>query len=170
MDRAEGQEDIALGSLGPHVDRAHRGTIAVLVTVLRTGRLIESWLAATLAAEGLDTSEFTALMSLYLAGEPHRLAAGEISKSLVQTTGGTTKTVRRLEDRGLVRRVSDPGDARRTLVELRDAGRRTAQSSLRFVLDAFDLEIGDLDEAQRRELGTGLTRLSVELGDRLDGR
>lgn len=165
----EGGDEV-LGPLASHLSGAHRDTIAVLVTVLRTGRLIESWLASTLAAEGLDTSEFTAIMALYLAGEPHRLAAGEISASLVQTTGGTTKTIRRLEDRGLVTRVSDPGDARRSLVQLTATGRRAAPATLGFVLDAFDLEIGDLDEAQRIELGAGLIRLSAELGDRLDRR
>jgi len=170
MVRGAEDGDEVLGPLASHLYGPHRDTIAVLVTVLRTGRLIESWLASTLAADGLDTSEFTALMALYLAGEPHRLAAGEISASLVQTTGGTTKTIRRLEDRGFVSRVSDPGDARRSLVQLTATGRRAAPATLRFVLDAFDLEIGDLDEAQRIELGVGLFRLSAELGDRLDRR
>ena len=96
------------------------------------------------------------------------MPAGEISAALVQTTGGTTKTVRRLEERGLVTRVSDPGDARRSLIELTPAGREMAPATLSFVLDAFDLEIGDLDEAQRLEIGFGLVRLSAELGDRLD--
>ena len=49
-------------------------------------------------------------------------------------------------------------------------GGRTAPATLGFVFDAFDLEIGDLDEAQRIELGAGLIRLSAELGDRLDRR
>lgn len=163
-------ESDLLGPLAAHLGEGHRSTIGVLVAVLRTGRLIESWLASTLAADGLDTSEFTALMALYLAGEPHRLSAGEISESLVQTTGGTTKTIRRLDDRGLVQRVADPGDGRRSLVELRPDGLAATVDALHLVLDAFDLEIGDLDEAQRTELGLGLVRLSAELGERLDRR
>lgn len=159
-----------LGSLAPHMGEGHRSTIGVLVAVLRTGRLIESWLSSTLAADGLDTSEFTALMTLYLAGEPQRLSAGEISDSLVQTTGGTTKTIRRLEDRGMVKRVADPGDGRRSLVELSHKGLETTIGALHLVLDTFDREIGDLDEAQRVELGQGLVRLSAELGERLDRR
>ena len=55
-------------------------------------------------------------------------------------------------------------------MQLTATGRRAAPATLRFVLDAFDLEIGDLDEAQRIELGVGLFRLSAELGDRLDRR
>ena len=76
--------------------------------MIRTGRQLESWLGATLTADGLDTSEFTAVVTLLVAGEPYRRSAGEMSSSLVQTTGGTTKTIRRLEERGLVMRVDDP--------------------------------------------------------------
>lgn len=164
-----GEPDL-LGPLAPHLGGDHRSTIGVLVAVLRTGRLIESWLSSTLAADDLDTSEFTAMMALYLAGRPHRLAAGQISEALVQTTGGTTKTIRRLEDRGLVARVADPGDGRRALIELTADGVGATVDALHLVLDAFDLEIGDLDEAQRVELGLGLVRLSAELGERLDRR
>jgi DNA-binding MarR family transcriptional regulator len=156
-----------LGSFAPFVESRHRSTIEVLIWVFRTGRQVEAWLADTLAAEGFDTSEFTALTALWLDGEPHRLAAGEISDRLVQTTGGPTKTIRRLEERGLVRRVADPEDGRRALIELTAAGLDAARSTLDLVLDAFDLDIGGLDAAERTELGGRVARLSGELDDRL---
>jgi len=156
-----------LGSLAPFVASRHRSTIEVLIWVFRTGRQVEAWLADTLAAEGLDTSEYTALTALWLEGTPHRLAAGEISDRLVQTTGGTTKTIRRLEERGLVRRVADPGDGRRALIELTEVGLDSARSTLGLVLDAFDQDIGGLDAAERSELGGRVARLSGELDDRL---
>lgn len=159
-----------LGSLAPYVDSRHRSTIEVLIWVFRTGRQVEAWLADTLATEGLDTSEYAALSALWLDGAPHRLAAGQISERLVQTTGGTTKTIRRLEGRGLVRRIADPADGRRALIELTAEGHAVARSTLDLVLDAFDLEIGDLDTAERSELGDRVARLSGELDDRLRRR
>ncbi|MEQ8839893.1 MAG: MarR family transcriptional regulator [Acidimicrobiales bacterium] len=162
--------DSTLGHLEALVDPKHWTTIEVLVWVFRTGRQIEAWLADTLAAEGLDTSEFAALNALWMSGAPHRLSAGEIADSLVQTSGGTTKTIRRLEDRGLVRRIADPSDGRRSLVELSATGLETARNALDHVLDAFDLDIGDLDAAERSELGERLARISGELGDRLRRR
>nr|NIR42192.1 hypothetical protein [Actinomycetota bacterium]NIS37374.1 hypothetical protein [Actinomycetota bacterium]NIT99245.1 hypothetical protein [Actinomycetota bacterium]NIU22842.1 hypothetical protein [Actinomycetota bacterium]NIU71805.1 hypothetical protein [Actinomycetota bacterium] len=81
-----------------------------------------------------------------------------------------TKTIRRLEDRSLVRRVDDPDDGRRALIELTPAGLELARSTLDFVLDAFDLDIGALDTAERTELGRNLARLSQELNERLDRR
>ena len=101
---------------------------------------------------------------------PHRLAAGEIADRLVQTTGGTTKTIRRLEDRGLIRRVDDPEDKRRVLIELTNAGAELARTSLELVLDAFDLDIGEIDVAERTELGARIARLSEELAERVRRR
>ena len=166
---SDGEPDL-LGPLGPYVGDQHRSTIAVLVAVIRTGRQLDAWLSATLASDELDPSEFTALTALLIGGPPHRRSAGELSDALVQTTGGTTKTIRRLEQRGLVVRVNDPGDGRRSLVELTDHGRALVENTLDLVLDAFDLEIGDLGEAERTELGAGLLRLSLELDDRLRRR
>ena len=88
--------------------------------MIRTGRQLESWLSVTLTVDGLDTSKVTALVTLLIAGEPYRRSAGELLSSLVQTNDGTTKTIRRLEERGLVMRVDDPDDGLRTLIELTD--------------------------------------------------
>jgi len=159
-----------LGQLESYVDPRHWSTVEVLVWIFRAGRQVEAWFADTLATEGFDTSEYAALSALWMDGEPHRLSAGEIADRLVQTTGGTTKTIRRLEDRGLVRRVADPADGRRALIELTPAGHQSASATLELVLDAFDLDIGDLDAAERFELGKGLARVSGELDDRLHRR
>ncbi|MDG2028229.1 MAG: MarR family transcriptional regulator [Acidimicrobiales bacterium] len=159
-----------LGGLRRHVDARHWLTVEVLVWAFRTGRQVEAWLSDALATEGFDTSEYTALSALWMNGEPHQLSAGEIADSLVQTTGGTTKTIRRLEDRGLVRRVADPTDGRRALIQLTPAGLQSAESTLDLILDAFDLDIGDIDAAERSELGSRLARISAELDDRLHRR
>jgi len=162
-----GEEELPL-LLRPYLEgRRNRSTIEVLVWVFRTGRQIEAWLSGTLAANGLDTSEFTALTGLWFAGEPHRLSAGEIAATIVQTSGGTTKTIRRLEQRGLIRRIEDPDDRRRTLIELTAAGRGLAEESLVLVIDAFDLEIGDLDDSERFELSRRMARLSQEFDARM---
>ncbi|MCY3850704.1 MAG: MarR family transcriptional regulator [Acidimicrobiaceae bacterium] len=160
----------ALESLAPMVGERHRATFVVLVWAFRTGRQLEALLSDILLNEGLDTSEFTLLSALRLEDPPHRLAAGELADRLVQTTGGTTKTIRRLEDRGSIRRIADPDDKRRVLIELTSAGAELARSSLELVLDAFDLDIGEIDVAERTELGVRIARLSEELSERVRRR
>ena len=98
------------------------------------------------------------MVTLLVAGEPYRRSAGELSSSLVHQVR-TTKTIRRLGSQ-VSSRVDDPDDGRRTLIELTGTGRALAESTLELVLHAFDLDIGDLGEAERHDLGAGLVRLS----------
>ena len=154
-------------SLAPYVGERHRHTIDVLVLTLLAGRKIEAWLSETVAVRQLDTSSFSALAALWLAGPPHRMSAGELAQRIVQTSGGATKTMQRLSDRGLVRRVADPGDGRRSLLELTPDGLTLARETLILALDAFDSEIGELDEAEREGVAAAVQRLVVELSERL---
>ena len=50
------------------------------------------------------------------------LPAGELARRVGVTSGAITGAIDRLERRGLVRRVKDPGDRRRVIVELRRDG------------------------------------------------
>lgn len=162
--------DDTRSSVPPYLAGKHGATVEVLVWAFRTGRQLESWLSDILSTEGFDTSEFTALVALWTEGSSRQLSAGELADRLVQTTGGTTKTIRRMEERGLVKRVDDPRDRRRALIELTPHGLETAPRVLEAVLDAFDLDIGELDIDERSELSSRLARLSEELDDRLRRR
>ena len=156
-----------IGVVHPFVRQRHRHTFDVLVLTLLAGRQLEAWLAENLAARQLDTSSYFALSALWLSGPPHRMTAGELAQRIVQTSGGATKTTQRLVGRGLVRRVADPDDGRRSLLELTPEGLSLARETLDLLLDAFDTEIGALDEAEREGVAAGVQRLVVELSERL---
>jgi DNA-binding MarR family transcriptional regulator len=158
----------ALESINPLLGKQRRHTVDVLIWTLLAGRQIEAWMSDTLAARQLDTSGYIALSALWLVGSPHRMTAGELARRMVQTSGGATKTVQRLVGRGLVRRVADPDDGRRSLLELTPEGLRLARETLDVVLDAFDAEIGALDEAEREGLAAAVQRLVIQLGERLN--
>ena len=160
-------DDQIRGSLAPYVDERHRHTIDVLTLTLVAGRHLEAWLSETVAARDLDTSGFIALAVLWLDGPPHRVSAGELARRIVQTSGGATKTMQRLVDRRLVRRVPDLEDGRRSLLELTSEGLTLAQETLVLTLDAFDSEIGDLDEAAREGVAVAVHRLLSELSELL---
>lgn len=160
-------DDDVLGSIAPFVAKQHRPTIDVLVLTLLAGRQMEMWISETVAARQLDTSSYFALSALWLVGPPHRMTAGELAERIVQTSGGATKTVQRLIARGLVRRVADPDDGRRSLLELTPEGLKLARETLDLVLDAFDSEIGDLGEADREGVAAAVKRLVVELSERI---
>ncbi|MDG4858604.1 MarR family transcriptional regulator [Streptomyces sp. T-3] len=66
------------------------------------------------AAVGLQATEWYALSQLTLAGG---LTSGQLSDRTGLTTGATTRLIDRLERAGYVRRVSDPADRRKVVVE-----------------------------------------------------
>jgi len=70
---------------------------------------------ASAEAAGLGATEWYALSVLALAGH---LTAGELSAQVGLTTGAATRLIDRLERGGHVRRVADPDDRRRVLVEV----------------------------------------------------
>lgn len=158
----------ALESIDPLLGKQHRHTVDVLIWTLLAGRQIEAWLSETLAVRQLDTSGYFALSALWLVGPPHRMTAGELARRIVQTSGGATKTTQRLVSQGLVRRVADPDDGRRSLLELTPKGLGLARETLDVVLEAFDTEIGALDEAEREGLAAAVQRLVFQLGERLN--
>lgn len=87
----------------------------------RLSRLNESVVADVCADHGITPAE-TRVMSL-LVHRPDRSASpSDIADFVVQTSGGLTATLRRLEADGLVEREADPLDGRGRLVVLTDAG------------------------------------------------
>ena len=160
-------DDEVLALLAPYLGERHRHTFDVLVLTLLAGRQLEAWISETVAVHELDTSSYFALSALWLAGPPHRMSAGELARRIVQTSGGATKTMQRLVGRGLVHRVADPDDGRRSLLELTPAGLTLARDTLDLVLDAFDTQIGDLDEPEREGVAAAVQRLVAELSERL---
>ena len=69
----------------------------------------------------------------------HRITAGELARELRMSTGAVTTVVDRLERAGLARRVSDPEDRRRVLIETTPVVTDTALRIYGSYDDAFRL-------------------------------
>lgn len=92
---------------------------------------------AAATAAGLPATDWYALSVLDLDGD---MTAGELAERTGLTTGAATRMIDRLVRAGRVRRVPDPGDRRRVLVE------RVASPAAR-------TEVDDLVGPARREVG-----------------
>lgn len=84
------------------------------LAVQRQGTLTVLFTHAIASHIGLSATEFEFCDVLQSTG---RHSAGELAKLCGLSTGGVTGLVDRLERAGLVRRVPDPADRRRVLVE-----------------------------------------------------
>jgi DNA-binding MarR family transcriptional regulator len=161
----EAVERLASGTRdGAGPDAANADTAAgILVWAYLAGRQLDVWLANALGEAGLTTSEYGALAGVAFAGE-HALTAGDLARWTVQTSGGTTKTVQRLVERGLVRRAADADDGRRTLIRPTDEGLRVAAAVVDDLVVRLDRDLNHLDAVQRARLLDALRGLSAGLG------
>jgi DNA-binding MarR family transcriptional regulator len=125
--------------------------------VLGAGRRAEAFLADVVRPHGLDGSQFSVLMVLWMNGPPYRLSPTALSRNIAQSPSGMTHTVKRLTSAGLVTRVGLESDGRAKHVELTDEGvelvSRCAQDAADAVERLFprdDLPLEDLATAQRQ--------------------
>jgi len=115
--------------------------------------------------EGLANSEAKLIYYLLLEGPPYHQSPTQLNTNLELTSGGITKTVDRLEARGLVTRLPDEEDGRSIQVGLTAEGVEAA----RRVARAFARRYREIAEP----LGAEQCRRTVEtlrtLLDALDG-
>jgi len=74
-------------------------------------------------ARGLQSAEFEALCALRTSPPPHRMTPTELYRLLLVSSGGMTKILVRLEDKGLIARPDNPRDARSREVALTPRGK-----------------------------------------------
>ena len=106
-----------------------------------------------------------------------RMTAGQLATAARLTTGAVTAVVDRLERVGLVRRVPDPGDRRRVLVEVTPKlaevsapvfgplGQEGAEWIANYSDEELELVLGFM-EKNRELLARHTTRLQEMLSDR----
>jgi DNA-binding MarR family transcriptional regulator len=108
---------------------------------------------------GLASGEWELLHSLRRQGPPWRAASSALAADLLLSASALTNRVDQLEKRGLVRRVADPDDRRRVLVEPTDEGialyERTMAEQGRFEQQLVEL----LPPERRGELNDLLRQL-----------
>lgn len=103
----------------PDLDVAATG---ILGRISRIAVLVDQSMGRVFQPYGLTAGDFIVLAALRRSGKPFQLTPTALSRSMMVSSGGTTKRLDRLEARGLVRRDDDPSDRRGTLVTLTKAG------------------------------------------------
>jgi DNA-binding MarR family transcriptional regulator len=116
-------------------------------------------LEETLKEYDLTWGEWKVLGSLVL-GESE--SPGELSNSLEVSTGAMTNRLDRLEEAGLIRRVSDPHDRRGVKLELTEAGSRAWTDSTSAQARKEALVASALTKREQVQLNTLLRKLMLE--------
>jgi DNA-binding MarR family transcriptional regulator len=119
-----------------------------------------------LAPWGLTVAQAPVLVILREAGRPVMIT--EVARRLLLETPSVTTMVDRLTDRGLVERVKDPKDRRKTLVALTRKGRRLVDSIREPGNQLQEEMFGALDQGERETLRTILQKFHDANIGRLD--
>lgn len=126
------------------------------------GRRLNRTMDETLAEFGLDSAEYKALSVLAQAGAPYRSTPGRLAERMDLSSGAMTNRLDRLEQAGLIRRLPDPDDRRRVVVELTDHGRETYRDAVGAQAKKEALVTAALNEREKAQLNALLRQLMLE--------
>ncbi len=143
--------------------------IALVFLLSRIGRLNEQLLTIVqaelvkAAKKPRTETECFVLISLLLQGEPYSLSPTTLCAFSMQTPGGMTKTLIRLEADALIRRRMDRNDRRALLVELTAKGQRATRALLDHTLGGYAKAFQGIATQERHQLVAVLRRALTAL-------
>ena len=134
-----------------------RDNVDSVIRALRRVNIQGSFFGQTVAIRfGLSESDVETLEQLIDMGAT---TGGKLSEITGLTSGAVTRAIDRLEQAGFVRRVPDPSDRRRVIVEVVPEKVASVQSTLNRVGSASAQEIGRYTDAQLALITDFLTRM-----------
>lgn len=91
----------------------------------------------------------------------------ETAQRIAMDFGGTSRAIAALEERGLVKRLSDAGDRRVSRVELTDEGRKAHNVAASFAHEREERLLSRLKPAEREELSRLLALIDESVSEML---
>jgi DNA-binding MarR family transcriptional regulator len=146
----------------PEIDTSPQGVIGRLH---RVAALLTDELVAVYGKFGLNEGDFDVLATLRRSGPPYARAAGELADHTMITTGGLTKRVDRLVEKGLVERRPGPTDARQRLIALTPTGLELIDQAFAAHMENEHRLIAEVGRADAARLELLLERWLRVLGD-----
>lgn len=126
-------------------------TLPPMVRLARLALLIDGFQHDVLAPYRLSAGDYGVLAALRRAGAPYQLRPSMLYSRLQRSSGGMTKTLGRLEERGLVARTPDPLDRRGSLVSLTRKGQTLQEEVFRAYLEATEDLLEPFSETQLKD-------------------
>jgi len=128
-------------------------TLPTLVLLLaRLERLNETLVSGVCRSHDLSASELRVLAMLHHRAVDGRVSPSRLADWIVQTSGGLTATLRRLEEAGYIVRGDDPADGRGRLVQITDGGREFYSTVFGELIRRYGVALRGVD--QEAALGT----------------
>jgi MarR family transcriptional regulator, 2-MHQ and catechol-resistance regulon repressor len=133
------------------------------IKLTRATNALEHKLSTVQAGEGLTSSQFGVLETLFHLGP---LCQGSLSGKLLKSTGNITLVLDNLEKQGLVRRIRMENDRRMIMIHLTDQGRQCIEEIFPRIAEAITGSFNGLSPQEQIDLG----RLCKKLGSSLENK
>ncbi len=116
--------------------------------------------SAIFSRHGLCPAEFDVLAILRRSAPPHELTPSDVQRSVIITSGGLTKILRQLEQRGLVTRSTDAADRRIKPIRLSPAALPIVEQTMQeLIADASAWINSTLSEKELTQVTALLNKL-----------
>ncbi|MDR7301099.1 MarR family winged helix-turn-helix transcriptional regulator [Haloactinomyces albus] len=138
-------------------------TMAAVTSVMRVQQILQSAVDAALRPHNLTFARYEALVLLTFS-QRGSLPMRVMGDRLQLHPTSVTNIVDRLEQDGLVQRLSHPTDRRTTLVEITDSGRDLMKHATESV-NRIDFGLSGITERQTQQLTELLSRVRHAAGD-----
>jgi DNA-binding MarR family transcriptional regulator len=137
--------------------------MAAVTSIMRAQQIVQARVDAALRPLDLTFARYEALVLLCFS-RTGALPLGKMGDRLMLHPTSVTNIIDRLEDQGLVRRVSHPTDRRTTLAEITDEGRKVVEAANE-ATSAISMGMGNLSDRELDRITKLLRRLRVDAGD-----
>jgi len=133
--------------------------MGVVLRIQALAKILGDQTAERLQRFDLQWWQYDVLSALRRQGKPYRMAATELADASMLTSGAMTNRIDRLEQKGLVRRLQDPLDRRRVVVELTPEGHERVEYATEARFEIAAAAVSGLDRQSRRQLSNLLRAL-----------
>ena len=147
---------IQWGEERPDVDVAG---LAVVVRIQHLAKALTDHAGRALEPLDLTLWEYDVLSALRRQGAPYRMAASNLARASLLSSGAMTHRINRLEQAGLVARSPDAEDRRAVLVGLTSRGVALIDAAIEARTLAANQSLAPLDAAERNALARLLRKL-----------
>jgi DNA-binding MarR family transcriptional regulator len=138
--------------------------MGIVLRIQALEKILGDQVSDRLRRHGLQWWQYDVLSALRRQGKPYRMAATELAEAGMLTSGAMTHRIDRLEQKGLVRRLQDPQDRRRVLVELTSEGHERVENATEARFEIAAAAVSGLDRKNRRQLSNLLRSLLLAQG------
>jgi MarR family 2-MHQ and catechol resistance regulon transcriptional repressor len=149
----------------PAGDGDRAATLQLIIALGRALQALEQTVRPHLTQSGLSLTEFAVLEVLYHKGA---LRLGEIRDRILVTAASTTYVVKKLEERGLMRRRTCAEDSRVVFGELTAKGRTLIDEVFPAHVERLQQAMAGLSVSQKRE-ASRLLRALIQHARRITG-